>query len=143
MRPPLPCLLVLSAVLPITGASGQAPDPGSYSPERFEVRATRGHRVPTRDGVRLSVDVYRPAAEGRFPGVLVHTPYNNNAAALVQRARWFARRGYAVALSDTRGRHDSDGDWDPFGRAHKTDGHDLVEWLAKQPWCDGRVGMMG
>src|SRR5262249_6092712 len=91
----------------------------------------------------LSVDVYRPTAEGRFPGILVHTPYNNNTAPLVQRARWFARRGYAVALSDARGRYDSDGDWDPFGGKHKTDGHDLVEWLARQSWCSGRVGMMG
>jgi putative CocE/NonD family hydrolase len=96
-----------------------------------------------RDGVRLSVDVYRPAAEGRHPGILVLTPYSNNGAGLVQRARWFARRGYPVALADSRGRYDSEGDWDPFGGTHKADGHDLVEWLARQPWCDGKVGMMG
>jgi putative CocE/NonD family hydrolase len=96
-----------------------------------------------RDGVRLSVDVYRPAAEGRHPGILALTPYSNNAGSLVQRARWFARRGYAVALADARGRFDSEGDWDPFGPRHKADGHDLVEWLAGQPWCDGKVGMMG
>src|SRR5262249_34188273 len=67
----------------------------------------------------------------------------NNAAGLVQRAKWFARRGYAVALADARGRYDSEGDWDPFDRRHKADGADLVEWLAKQPWCDGKVGMAG
>jgi putative CocE/NonD family hydrolase len=121
----------------------QAPDPGKYSAEQFEVREARGYRVPMRDGVRLSVDVCRPAAEGRFPGLLVHTPYSNNAAGLVQRARWFAKRGYAVVLSDVRGRYDSDGDFDPFDRRHKTDGYDLVEWVARQPWCDGKVGMMG
>jgi putative CocE/NonD family hydrolase len=96
-----------------------------------------------RDGVRLSVDVYRPAAGGRHPGILALTPYNNNATSLVQRARWFARRGYALALADARGRFDSEGDWDPFGGKHKADGHDLVEWLARQPWCDGKVGMTG
>ena len=53
------------------------------------------------------------------------------------------RRGYVVAISDCRGRFDSEGDWDPFGAKHKTDGYDLVEWLARQPWCDGNVGMMG
>jgi predicted acyl esterase len=61
----------------------------------------------------------------------------------VARARWFARRGYAVAVSDVRGRFDSEGDWDPFGARHKTEGYDLVEWVAKQPWCTGKVGMTG
>lgn len=124
-------------------ADAQPPDPGKYSTEQFEVRSTRGHRVAMRDGVRLSVDLYQPATTGRFPAILIHTPYNNNSPGLVQRAKWFARRGYAVALSDTRGRFDSEGDWDPFHAKHKTDGYDLVEWLAKEPWCSGKVGMMG
>ncbi len=127
----------------VPSTPAQAPDPGKYSAEQYEVREARGYRVAMRDGVRLSVDVVRPAAEGRFPGLLVHTPYSNNSAGLVQRARWFAKRGYAVALSDLRGRYDSDGDFDPFDRRHKTDGADLVAWLARQPWCDGKVGMMG
>ena len=46
-------------------------------------------------------------------------------------------------MADSRGRFDSEGEWDPFDPKHKTDGYDLVEWLAKQPWCDGKVGMMG
>jgi putative CocE/NonD family hydrolase len=124
-------------------SSAQAPDPGKYAAEQFEVQASRGHKVPARDGTRLSVDVYRPTAAGRFPGILQHTPYNNNAPGLVNKAKWFARRGYAVALSDVRGRYDSEGDWDPFDRKHKTDGYDLVGWLARQPWCCGRVGMTG
>jgi putative CocE/NonD family hydrolase len=115
-----------------------------YSAETFEVTAERGRRVRTRDGIRLSVGVYRPAGKDRYPGILIHTPYNNNNnAGLVQRAKWFARRGYAVALSDVRGRYDSEGDWDPFDRRHKTDGHDLVEWLSRRPWCHGKVGMVG
>jgi putative CocE/NonD family hydrolase len=136
------CLLCLiAAALP--AARGQAPEPGKFSPERFAVRASRGHLVAMPDRVRLSVDVYRPDAEGRFPGILVHTPYNNNAPGWTQRACWFARRGYAVAVSDVRGRFDSEGDWDPFTAKHKTDGRELVEWLARQPWCDGKVGMIG
>jgi putative CocE/NonD family hydrolase len=124
-------------------ARADAPAPGKYSAAKFEVRASRGHRVRMRDGVRLSVDVYRPVAAGRHPGVLVFTPYDNNSAGLRRRAEWFARRGYAVALADARGRYDSEGDWDPFGHRHKTDGHALVEWLAGQTWCSGKVGMMG
>jgi len=130
---------VLHAVAP---ASGQAPDPGEYSAERFEVRATRGNKAPMRDGVRLSVDVFQPQAEGRFPAILIVTPYSNNPG-FQKRGTWFAKRGYAVAVADSRGRFDSEGTWDPFDPKHKKDGHDLVEWLAARPWCDGRVGMMG
>src|SRR5262245_28478612 len=86
--------------------SAQAPVPGHYSTPQFEVRASRGHRVKMRDGVRLSVDVYRPDARGPHPGLLAITPYNNNAAGWMQRAQWFARRGYAVAIADSRGRFD-------------------------------------
>ena len=121
----------------------QKPDPGKYSAEQYMVSAVCGVRVPMRDGVRLSVDVYRPDSDGRFPGILIQTPYNNNTLGLINRARWFARRGYAVAISDSRGRFDSDGEWDPFTPLHKSDGYDLVEWLAAQPWCTGSVGTLG
>lgn len=121
----------------------QAPDPGNYSRERFKVKESRGHKIRMRDGVHLSVDLYQPAELGRYPAILMHTPYNNNSTGMVQRGKWFARRGYAVAISDARGRFDSEGDWDPFDRKHKTDGYDLVEWAARQEWCSGRVGMMG
>jgi hypothetical protein len=120
----------------------QAPDPGRYSAEQFDVKATRGHKAAMRDGVRLSVDVFQPKAEGRFPAILIITPYSNNPG-FGTRGTWFARRGYAVAVADSRGRFDSEGQWDPFDPKHKTDGYDLVEWLARQPWCDGKVGMMG
>jgi putative CocE/NonD family hydrolase len=69
------------------------------------------------------------------------TPYDNSGGR--ENARWFARRGYAVAQADVRGRYDSEGEWDPWSPAHRTDGYDLVEWLAAQPWSNGRVGMMG
>src|SRR5437588_6310842 len=107
LRTTLWLLVVLAGNL-ISSASGQPPNPGKFSAEQFEVQASRGHKVRMRDGVWLSVDVYRPAGQGRFPGILLNTPYNNNTPALFQRARWFARRGYAVALADTRGRYDSE-----------------------------------
>jgi putative CocE/NonD family hydrolase len=138
----LPSLVVLGLLAGI--AVAQPPDPGRYSAEQYtELREERGHLVPMRDGVRLSVDVYRPKGEGRFPAILTITPYNNNTSSMLKRARWFAKRGYAVVLADSRGRFDSEGVWDPFDRKHKTDGYDLVEWIAKQRWCEGQVGMMG
>ena len=121
---------------------GQAPDPGKYSAAQFEVKATRGHKAKMRDGARLSVDVFQPKAEGRFPAILIITPYSNNPGYQF-RGNWFAQRGYVVAVADSRGRFDSEGTWDPFDPKHKIDGYDLVEWLAAQPWCDGNVGMMG
>ncbi|MBX7211591.1 MAG: CocE/NonD family hydrolase [Verrucomicrobiaceae bacterium] len=118
------------------------PDPGHYSEAKFEVRATRGHKAAMRDGVKLSVDAFQPKAEGKFPAILIITPYSNNPG-FAKRGTWFAERGYVVAVADSRGRFDSEGTWDPFDPKHKTDGYDLVEWLAHRPWCDGRVGMMG
>jgi uncharacterized protein len=139
----LPYGLVLLA-LATPAARAQPPDPGKYSPEAHPTpHESRGHKAAMRDGVRLSVDVYRPPGDGPYPAILVHNPYNNNAPGWTARARWFARRGYAVAVSDVRGRFDSEGDWDPFGAKHKTDGYDLVEWVARQPWCTGKVGMTG
>ncbi|MDZ4288064.1 MAG: CocE/NonD family hydrolase [Prosthecobacter sp.] len=135
-------LSALCIALSAFHASGQAPDPGKYSPEQFEVQATRGHKAKMRDGVRLSVDVFQPKTEGKSPAILIITPYGNNPG-YQARGSWFAKRGYVVAVADSRGRFDSEGQWDPFDPRHKTDGYDLVEWLAAQPWCDGKVGMMG
>jgi len=123
-------------------ARAQPPDPGEYSQAEYEVDVTRGVLVPMRDGVRLSVDIYAPrGSAGPFPGILAHTPYDNNAQR--ETATWFAQRGYVVVSADARGRYDSEGEWDPFGALHRVDGYDLVEWVAAQPWCTGKVGMIG
>ena len=73
-------------------SSGQSPDPGKYSSAQFEVEATRGHKAKMRDGVRLSVDVFQPKARGRFPAILIITPYSNNPG-YQPRGTWFAQRG--------------------------------------------------
>ena len=125
----------------VRGVGVQAPAAGDYSAATFAVTETRGDLVAMRDGVRLSVDIYRPDAPGRSAGILSITPYDNNGPR--ERARWFAKRGYVVVLADSRGRFDSEGEWDPFTAHHKTDGYDLVEWMAKQDWSNGRVGMIG
>ncbi|MCC6590901.1 MAG: CocE/NonD family hydrolase [Bryobacterales bacterium] len=137
------CLLAIC----LAGVAGwaQRPEPGTYSQAQYEVRSTRGNRVPMRDGVRLSVDIYQPVVSSgtKLPAILTMTPYDNIQAGLVARSKWYAQRGYVQVLADVRGRYDSEGTWDPFTDKHKTDGYDLVEWIAQQPWCDGNVGMMG
>lgn len=120
----------------------QPPAGGDYSAAEYQVRAVRGKKAAMRDGVKLSVDTFEPIGEGKFPAILIITPYGNNPG-YQQRGTWFAERGYVVAVADSRGRFDSEGVWDPFDPTHKTDGYDLVEWLAQEPYCDGNVGMMG
>lgn len=101
--------------------------------------------VNTRDGVRLAADVYLPAEGldgGPHPGVLTRTPYGRQTAVYVEMARHLAEHGYVVVLQDVRGRGDSDGDWITF-RGEGPDGFDTVEWMASQPWCNGRIGTFG
>jgi putative CocE/NonD family hydrolase len=95
-----------------------------------------------RDGTRLSADIFRPDDSGRFPAILIRTPYNK--AGIPgwpnprEEATWFAERGYAVLMQDVRGRHDSEGEWVPF--AHESDdGFDTQQWAAQQPWSNGKV----
>lgn len=111
----------------------------------------RNLMVPMRDGTRLATDIYLPSmdglapAPGRFPLILSRTPYNKTARSAESAPR-MARHGYAVAIQDKRGRYASEGvyrllrddSWGP-----NQDGYDTVEWLARQPWCNGRVGMWG
>ena len=98
--------------------------------------------VSTRDGVRLSADVYLPLGAGPFPVLAVRTVHDNQAAAALQWVPRFVEAGYGVVAQDCRGRFDSAGAWDPY--VHEAaDGHDLLEWIGAQPWCDGQVGMFG
>src|SRR5262249_23525210 len=103
------------AIVSCGSVTAQPPDAQTHSPQKYTLRESRGHLSPMRDGVKLSVDVYRPDAQGRYPAILIHTPYNNNSSLWTERARGFAKRGYVVAISDCRGRFDSEGEWDPFG----------------------------
>src|SRR5579884_439018 len=99
-------------------------------------------RVPMRDGVQLSTDIYFPEGGpegGPYPTVLGRTPYDNQNPAYVEMARHLVKHDYAVVLQDVRGRHDSAGAWIPF-RHEGPDGYDAVEWAAAQPWSTGRVG---
>ncbi|MBK9169207.1 MAG: CocE/NonD family hydrolase [Bryobacterales bacterium] len=98
--------------------------------------------VSMRDGVTLFADVYRPARDGRFPVLIVRTPYGKQRDNIHKNLVDFARRGYAVVSQDVRGRFESGGQWDPF-RFDAQDGYDTVEWAAKQPWSNGKVGMFG
>ena len=101
-----------------------------------------GISVPMRDGIRLVADLYLPDSVGRFPAILLRTPYVKTPQFRRYKLAAYVQRGYAVVLQDTRGRGDSDGEFDFYFPEGK-DGYDTIEWIAKQPWSNGRVGMDG
>ncbi|MEW6323394.1 MAG: CocE/NonD family hydrolase [Acidobacteriota bacterium] len=96
-----------------------------------------------RDGISLAGDLYQPSGDAvRRPAILVRTPYGKEGYrddALVRKA---VERGYAVFVQDVRGRYASQGVFDPY-RQDGRDGFDTVEWIAAQPWSNGRVGGRG
>lgn len=99
-----------------------------------------GVRIPMRDGVRLNATVYKPKNKEPTPAIFTLTPYIGDT--YHPRALYFAQNGYAFALVDCRGRGNSEGEFEPFVN-EEHDGHDIVEWLATQPWCNGSVTMWG
>jgi putative CocE/NonD family hydrolase len=104
--------------------------------------------VAARDAVLLATDIYRPAmgsvvAPQRLPVLLHRTPYDKSEAATVAIAETLAKHGYVVLVQDTRGRHHSQGVFEKYYSYDAYDGYDSVEWAAKQPFSDGKVGMYG
>jgi putative CocE/NonD family hydrolase len=98
--------------------------------------------MKTRDGVTLYADIYRPSSPGKFPVILMRTPYDKSVNWAVSPAHKMVLRGYVVIIQDVRGRYTSEGDWYPF-RHEQADGFDTVEWAAALPYSDGKIGMMG
>ena len=162
----LACAMAAAA----SGSVGAAADssarisrPGAY--EGYALAAFDGYvrssfYVPMRDGTRLAVDLFRPTRKGvvsdqRLPVVWMHTPYNRRVTQegpTAERYPGFALRlvkyGYVVAVVDYRGLYTSFGRNRAYNRGEwippaTTDAYDLTEWLAKQPWSSGRIGMWG
>lgn len=105
--------------------------------------------VPMRDGVRLATDIYLPPGASdssdagetqKFPVLLTRTPYDKDGNKSL--AEVFVKRGYAVVAQDTRGRYRSEGIWH-WLTDDGPDGADTAEWIAQQPWSNGRIGMFG
>lgn len=107
-----------------------------------DIRIDRYQPVKMRDGVTLYADVYRPAAPGKYPTLIVRTPYGVQRDGVHESMVRFAKAGYAIAIQDVRGRFESEGAWDPF-RYEAKDGYDTIEWAARQPWSNGKVGTQG
>jgi uncharacterized protein len=114
-------------------------------PAEFEVEVQLSQMVPMRDGTRLATDLYLPLRDGqrlgeRLPVILTRTPYNK--AGNRSLGNYYASRGYVFVAQDTRGRYESEGVW-RWLNDDGPDGVDTAEWIAAQPWSNGRIGMIG
>jgi predicted acyl esterase len=134
------------------------------SPRKYEIVTENNVSVPVRDGVKLNVNISRPDSKGKFPALVglapFHLDYQDDyiwpSAARSSRVRgapgvniesgprdFFVRRGYAKVVGSSRGTGKSEGVYQYTSVKEVEDNCDLIEWAARQPWCDGNVGMAG
>src|SRR6195256_309712 len=123
-------------------AVGLSVPSGVRAQQNYAVITQDGMSMKTRDGVKLYADIYRPKADGKFPVILMRTPYDKSTVCKQNPAYEMATHGYVVIVQDVRGRYTSEGEWYPF-RHEVADGYDTVEWAAALPFSNGQGGMTG
>lgn len=133
----------LCAVL-ATVVAADSPDDAGRAPT--DVDFTWGVDIPVRDGTVLNGTLYRPDGyslddDGPLTTIVTITPYISDR--YHPDAQYFARHGFAFLIVDTRGRGNSEGSFEPLDLEDGQDGHDIVEWIAEQPWSNGKIGMRG
>jgi predicted acyl esterase len=142
----------------MTDQASDAPAETMTAPEAAsEQPAVRGLRVetiaagatevvaPMRDRVKLAGNLYLPEGDGPFPCIVTRTPYGKDTMELFSNpraARKYTKAGYAYLVQDTRGKGRSEGHYSGFSD-DRNDGYDTVEWMARQSWCNGKVGVTG
>jgi predicted acyl esterase len=95
-----------------------------------------------RDGVKLAANVFKPAGTGPWPVILMRTPYLKERSSGAQTVKRYTDAGYVLVIQDVRGKGRSQGFYAAFND-DIPDGYDTVEWAARQPWSNGKVGMTG
>jgi uncharacterized protein len=147
-------------ILPNEGSSlpaVAAAEPGNSGSFKRWTRSSQ--YIPVRDGIRIAIDIYRPADESgvavnaALPVVWTCDRYyrakmeEGNFVTKLDRTVWLRRllaHGYAIVIADARGAGASFGRWDgPFFQKEAEDAFDITEWIASQPWSNGRIGMFG
>ncbi|HEX4638226.1 MAG TPA: CocE/NonD family hydrolase [Chthoniobacterales bacterium] len=129
-------------------SKGPSPEPKSEAsptpPPATDYDIRWGVKIPMRDKVELNATLYLPhtpdGSTPKTPVVFTLTPYISDT--YHPRGAYFAAHGYVFAIVDVRGRGNSAGEFEPFAQEPR-DGHDVVEWLAQQPFCDGKIAMWG
>ena len=142
-------LFLLTSMIVLLGLSSEKAVGAERSEPEYDVFVERDIKIPMRDGVELIADAYRPSKDGKvipgqFPVVLIRTCYNKDTrmGIFLFDPEYFAKRGYVVVIEDVRGRYKSPGHF-YHGIYEGKDGYDTIEWIAKQPWSNGKVGMTG
>jgi putative CocE/NonD family hydrolase len=107
----------------------------------FEVEVRTEVKIPMRDGVELSANIFLPKTEGKYPVILIRSPYGKGNEKYGD-GLFYAGRGYVVVSQDCRGKGSSQGEWEPFAN-ERNDGADTQKWLLEQPWCNGSIGTAG
>ncbi len=147
------CTLALVAMSAAShGQIHKVPDQVRRDALAAEAHIERMVMVPMRDGAELASRVYIPKdGDGPFPAILWRSPYDFSEKKIPNPAYSDAnlkfaldavRHGYVFIMQNERGKFFSDGDWEILGRP-RTDGHDTMSWIEKQPWSNGRVGTIG
>ncbi len=129
--------LVISALslAPTAEAAASRVNPPVFAEDNLMVK------VPMRDGIHLIARIYKSSGSGKRPAILLRTPYNKDTD-LATSYRSFVDRGYAVVVQDVRGRYGSEGVFRPLEQ-ETGDGNDTLNWIARQSWSNGDVGMIG
>ena len=97
-----------------------------------------------RDGVKLALDIYKPArVKGPWPVILAYSPFPKERIFESAKPAFYCNKGYVCVQASERGIGFNQGKFTMHGAQAAQDGYDLVEWIAGQPWCTGKVGMMG
>jgi len=109
--------------------------------ESSDVEVRTEVKIPMRDGVELSANIFLPEAEGKYPVILIRSPYGKGDAKYGD-GLFYAGRGYVVVSQDCRGKGTSRGVWEPFAN-ERDDGVDTQKWLLDQSWCNGSIGTAG
>lgn len=129
----LPMLLVLSWC--VVACLAVAAEPA------YEVEVRENTKIPMSDGVELAAHIFLPKADGKYPVILVRTPYGKGGTK-GGAGHAYASRGYVYISQDCRGKGASDGEWTPFINEPR-DGKDTHQWILEQPWCNGTIGTAG
>lgn len=117
----------------------------------FAMRRTNNVRITMRDGTELLADLFQPDSDGRFPALVSFSPYPRQIQDVGAplgfiesgASDFFVPRGYGQIIVNARGTGGSGGTWTLLDQQERDDLHDVIEWIATQPWCDGNVGMLG
>jgi uncharacterized protein len=134
-------LFLVSIICLILSASSLYSQKEGTAPATYKVKVETDVRVPMRDGIMLSANIFRPDAPGSYPVMLMRSPYGNGTGKNNTASDWVSH-GYAVVLQDTRGRYESEGLFDAM-QPEADDGSDTQQWIVSQKWCNGKIGTFG